>query len=162
MSTEPETLTLAQVARRAVDVVDHEVADDALTSFLARFEDRDEPVTAVEQPDELFAEAAGSIDPDDPALQMAAAVAGYLSFKRDQLDAQPEDLLRRAAEAEFDGSPPPEVAGWLSERLCRCRGCRARRAGRRTRSRRASRRCARAGAPSRPARARRARSAAAS
>ena len=117
MPTEPETLTLSEVARRAVDVVDHEASDDALTSFLERFEDRDEPVTAVEQPDELFAEAAGSIDPDDPALQMAAAVAGYLSFKRDQVEAQPEDLLRRAAEAEFEGHPPPEVASWLSERL---------------------------------------------
>ena len=117
MPTEPKTLTLSEVARRAVDVVDHEASDDALTSFLERFEDRDEPVTAVEQPDELFAEAAGSIDPDDPALQMAAAVAGYLSFKRDQVEAQPEDLLRRAAEAEFDGHPPPEVASWLSERL---------------------------------------------
>ena len=89
MSTEPETLTLAQAARRAVDVVDHEAADDALSSFLVWFEDRDEPVTSVEQPDVLFAEAAGSIDPDDPALQMAAAVAGYLSFKRDQVDAPP-------------------------------------------------------------------------
>ena len=117
MPTDPETLTLSEVARRAVDVVDHEASDDALTSFLERFEDRDEPVTAVEQPDELFAEAAGSIDPDDPALQMAAAVAGYLSFKRDQVEAQPEDLLRRAAEAEFDGHPPPEVTSWLSERL---------------------------------------------
>src|SRR5947208_8534979 len=117
MPTEPETLTLSEAARRAVDVVDHEVRDDALSDFLARFQDRDEPVTAVEQPDELFAEAAGAIDPDDPALQMAAAVAGYLSFRRDQLDVQPEDLLRRAAEAEFEGSPPPEVAGWLSERL---------------------------------------------
>jgi hypothetical protein len=117
MSTEPETLTLAQAARRAVDVVDHEAADDALSSFLARFEDRDEPVTAVEQPDELFSEAAGSIDPDDPALQMAAAVAGYLSFKRDEFGAQPEDLLRRAAEAEYDGHPPEPVAAWLSARL---------------------------------------------
>jgi hypothetical protein len=117
MPTEPETLTLAEVARRAVDVVDHEAADDALTSFLERFEDRDEPVTAFEQPDELFAEAAGAIDPEDPALQMAAAVAGYLSFKRDQVGAQPEDLLRRAADAEFEGSPPPAVESWLSERL---------------------------------------------
>jgi hypothetical protein len=117
MPTEPETLTLADAARRAVDVVDHEAADDALSSFLARFEDRDEPVTAVEQPDELFAEAAGSIDPDDPALQMAAAVAGYLSFKRDQIEADPEDLLRRAADAEFEGSPPPAVAEWLRGRL---------------------------------------------
>jgi hypothetical protein len=117
MPTEPEILTLAQAARRAVDVVDHEVTDEALTDFLSRFEDRDEPVTAFEQPDELFAEAAGSIDPDDPVLAMAAAVAGYISFKRDQVDAQPEDLLRRAAEAEFDGTPPPEVAAWLSGRL---------------------------------------------
>jgi hypothetical protein len=117
MSTEPETLTLAQAARRAVDVVDHDGADDALSSFLARFEDRDEPVTAIEQPDELFSEAAGSIDPDDPALQMAAAVAGYLSFKRDEFGAQPEDLLRRAAEAEYDGHPPEPVAAWLSARL---------------------------------------------
>ncbi|TML08529.1 MAG: hypothetical protein E6G41_02020 [Actinobacteria bacterium] len=117
MPTEPETLTLSEAARRAVDVVDHEASDDALSDFLDRFQDRDEPVTAVEQPDELFAEAAGSIDPDDPALQMAAAVAGYLSFKRDQVEAQPEDLLRRAAEAEFDGHPPPEVERWLSQRL---------------------------------------------
>src|SRR5436190_17557143 len=117
MPTEPETLTLSEVARRAVDVVDHEVRDDALSDFLARFEDRDEPVTAIEQPDELFAETAGSIDPDDPALQMAAAVAAYLSFRRDELDEPADELLQRAADAEYEGSPPPEVAGWLSQRL---------------------------------------------
>jgi len=48
MPTEPGTLTLLEAARRAVDVVDHEASDDALSAFLARFEDRDEPVTAPE------------------------------------------------------------------------------------------------------------------
>src|SRR4051794_35256393 len=117
MPPEPAPLPPAEGPRRAVAVVAQEASDEALPRFLGRFGGREEPVTAVEQPDELFAEAAGSIDPDDPALQMAAAVAGYLSFKRDQIEAQPEDLLRRAAEAEFDGHPPPEVASWLSERL---------------------------------------------
>ena len=117
MPTEPETLTLFEAARRAVDVVDPTDANDALASFEARFQDRDEPVTAIEQPDELFAEAAGSIDPDDPALQMAAAVAGYLSFRRDEVDQPPEELLQRAAKAEYHGAPPPEIERWLSERL---------------------------------------------
>jgi len=48
---------------------------------------------------------------------MAAAVAGYLSFRRDEVDEPADELLRRAAAAEYDGSPPPEVAGWLSRRL---------------------------------------------
>ena len=117
MPTEPEILTLSQAARRAVDVVDPDEHNDALASFEARFVDRDEPVTAVEQPDVLFAEASGAIDPDDPALQMAAAVAGYLSFRRDEVDQPAQELLRRAAQAEFDGAPPPEVSAWLSGRL---------------------------------------------
>src|SRR4051794_41942274 len=105
MPTEPETLTLSEVARRAVDVVDHEAADDALTSFLERFEDRDEPVTAVEQPDELFSEAAGSIDPDDPALQMAAAGGGCPGFQRRGFGARPGGRVRPPAGGGCGGAP---------------------------------------------------------
>jgi hypothetical protein len=117
MPTEPEILTLSKAARRAVDVVDPEATNDAIASFEERFVDRDEPVTAFEHPDELFAEEAGRIDPDDPALQMTAAVAAYLSYRRDEVDQPPEELLRRAAAAEYDGSPPPEIQQWLSGRV---------------------------------------------
>jgi hypothetical protein len=46
---------------------------------------------------------------------MATAVATYLAFRRDQLDGDPEDLLRQASRAEFNGNPPPAVANWLDE-----------------------------------------------
>ena len=64
-----------------------------------------------------MAEAAGALDPeaDNPALQMAAAVATYLSFRRDEADEGPEELLRLASRAEFNGNPPAAVANWLEE-----------------------------------------------
>jgi hypothetical protein len=46
---------------------------------------------------------------------MAIAVATYLAFRRDELDEDPTDLLRLAARAEFDGSPPDNVRAWLAE-----------------------------------------------
>jgi hypothetical protein len=48
---------------------------------------------------------------------MTAAVAAYLSYRRDEVDQPPEELLRRAAAAEYDGSPPPEIQQWLSGRV---------------------------------------------
>ena len=46
---------------------------------------------------------------------MAAAVATYLSFRRDEADEDAEELLRLAARAEFNGNPPAAVATWLEE-----------------------------------------------
>ena len=68
--------------------------------------------------EELAAEEARRQDPDglDPALTMAAAVTTYLAFRRDELHADDERLLRLAARSEFDGQPPPEVADWLNAR----------------------------------------------
>jgi hypothetical protein len=46
---------------------------------------------------------------------MAVAVATYLAFRRDEIDDNPEDLLRLAARAEYDGNPPDNVRAWLAE-----------------------------------------------
>jgi hypothetical protein len=118
MPTEPSVPTLSQVVRRAVEVCDPEGAGGELERYLLVFEDRDEPITAI---DDLAAEAfgaarEGAVEPIDPAVTMAAAVTTYLGFRRDELQEADEDILRLAARSEFDGNPPPDVAEWLSER----------------------------------------------
>src|SRR3954454_13510434 len=117
MPTEPAPLTLSQVVRRAVEVCDPAGTDPDLADFFLRFEDADEPVSAIEDVEQRMAEAAGALDPEGevPSLQMAAAVATYLAFPRAELDEDPEELLRLAARAEFNGSPPAAVANWLEE-----------------------------------------------
>jgi hypothetical protein len=117
MPTEPAPLTLSQAVHRAVEVCDPAGTDADLADFLVRFEDADEPVAAIEDIEQRLAEAAGALDPegDSPALQMAAAVATYLGFRRDEFDEEPDELLRLAARAEFNGNPPAAVANWLEE-----------------------------------------------
>jgi hypothetical protein len=117
MPTEPAPLTLSDAARKAVDVCSLSGDSEQLDEFLERFEDADEPISAIGNIDDLIAEAIGVIaggDPE-PALQMAGAVVVYLAFRRDEIRAEPEELLRLAARSEFDGHPPPEVAGWLED-----------------------------------------------
>ena len=117
MPTEPDPITLSQVVHRAVEVCDPSGTDADLADLFIRFEDADEPVTGVEDIEQRMAEAAGALDPggDIPSVQMAAAVATYLAFRRDQLDDDPDEILRLAARAEFNGNPPPAVANWLDE-----------------------------------------------
>jgi hypothetical protein len=52
----------------------------------------------------------------DPALVMAAAVATYLAYRRDEIDDDPDDLLRLAARAEFGRHIPQDVLDWLAAR----------------------------------------------
>ena len=47
---------------------------------------------------------------------MAQALVLYLGHRLDEIDDDPEDLLRLAARAEFEGDPPAPVVDWLSER----------------------------------------------
>jgi hypothetical protein len=116
MPTEPEPVTLAQVVHQAVEVVDPDGADPDVADLLARFEDADEPVTAVGDVEQRVAEGAGAIDPQEESgpVQVAAAVATYLAFRRDELADDPDDIVRLAVRAEYDGSPPEPVADWLA------------------------------------------------
>ena len=117
MAAEPQPVTVAKIIHRAVEVTDPEGANDALADLLERFEDDDEPVTAVEDFEEAVSVGVNSVgDPEiDPELAMAQAVAVYLAHRRDELSEDPVELLRLAARAEFDGHPPHAVQQWLRE-----------------------------------------------
>lgn len=114
MGTEPQTISVADVVRRAVDACD--ANDEALVDLLERFEDADEPVTVVDDIERRLTEADGGDDLAHPAVTMAIATAVYLAHRRDMVDASDEDLLRTAARSEWDGNPPESVASWLADR----------------------------------------------
>jgi hypothetical protein len=118
MGTEPQPVTLFEVARRAVEICDPDDRDDRLGDLLMQFEDDDEPVSAVENIEERLAFAVEGVDVeiDDPAVSMAAATILYLAHRRDELHDQPEKILRLAARAEWKGDPPEAVVEWLADR----------------------------------------------
>ena len=109
-------MTLAQVVHRATEVVDPEGADDGVVDLLLRFEDADEPVSAVADVELRIAEGAGAVDPQEESgpVQVARAVATYLAFRRDAVTEDPDELVRLAVRAEYDGPPPAPVAEWLA------------------------------------------------
>ncbi|MCW3034600.1 MAG: hypothetical protein QOK19_1221 [Solirubrobacteraceae bacterium] len=116
MPTEPPPLTVARAVHRAVEVCEIGELDEPLEELLLRFEDDDEPIHAVENIELRIDESLGAIDPDweqSGSLSMARSVVVYLAYRRDEIDADAEELLRLAARAEFAGHPPPPVAQWL-------------------------------------------------
>lgn len=118
MHAQPEPVTVAEVVRRAVEICDPDGESASLDSLLTRFEDDDEPIAAV---GENIAERLAGVVPDalddvDPALAMARAVIVYLAHRRDEVSADPTEVMRLAARAEFHGRPPAPVAEWLGAR----------------------------------------------
>lgn len=118
MPTEPPPVTLSQVVRRAVEIVDPDDDDQVVGEFELAFEDADEPVSGV---DDVAARVATVLSELDPAvtngsLSMAGAITVYLSFRRDELDADDEELIRLATRAEWEGTPPGPVEDWLAAR----------------------------------------------
>ena len=111
------TPTVAEVVRRAVAVCDPDGADELIVDFLLAFEDRDEPVTALDERERTFFEAAERIAGVLPSagVAMTAAVATYLAFRRDGIGDQDDDLLRLAARAEYGDDPPQEIVTWLQD-----------------------------------------------
>jgi hypothetical protein len=118
MAREPDPVTLAEIARRAAEVVDPADDDPDAADLLAQLEDADEPVTGVlGELDERVAEAVGRVDPDGtlPQVQMMGAVIVYLGHRRDEVDDVEADVLRLAARSYYEGDPPPEIEAWLSD-----------------------------------------------
>src|SRR5256885_16525146 len=103
MPTEPEPVTLFQVVHRAATVVDPDGVDPDVTDFLTRYEDADEPVTAVVDVELRLAEAARALDPQEESgpLQVAGAGATHPAHPRDELPDDPHENGRPALPAEF-------------------------------------------------------------
>ena len=111
------TPTVSEVVRRAVSLCDPDGDDELLADFQLVHEDRDEPVTALDERERSFFEAAERVQGSmlAPQLQIAAAVATYLAFRRDELGDNDPDLLRLATRAAFGDDPPDEIATWLRD-----------------------------------------------
>jgi hypothetical protein len=113
MPTDRSLITVSDLVRRAVAIVDPQGEDPAVVELADRHGDDDEPVRGVL--DQLEERLAWGAD-EDPPVVMAQALVLYLGHRPDELEDDPDDLLRLAARAEFDGSPPERVVEWLRER----------------------------------------------
>ena len=104
------------IVHRAVETCD-DGGSDALDELRERFEDADEPISAIADIEARLDERVGprDVDDDDPAFVMACAIIVYVAYRRDELDADPTELLALAARAEFDGHPPPTLSIWLEQ-----------------------------------------------
>ena len=118
MPTEPDPITLSEIARRATEIVDPNGADDDVIHFYTQLEDDDRPITTVQNLEERLALAQEGLEDDaeNPAVDVAVATILYLAHRRDELEDDPEDVLRLTARAEWKGHPPAAVQNWLEER----------------------------------------------
>jgi hypothetical protein len=118
MPTEPDPITLSEIARRATEIVDPNGADDDVIHFYTQLEDDDRPITTVQNLEERLALAQEGLDDDaeNPAVDVAVATILDLAHRRDELEDDPEDVLRLTARAEWKGHPPAAVQNWLEER----------------------------------------------
>jgi hypothetical protein len=112
MAREPDPITLSSLVRRAAEIVDPNDEDSVVGEFELRFEDADEPVTAIENLEERIEFGAD----EDPGVVVAQAVVLYLAHRRDEVSDDDDDLISLAVRAEFEGNPPQSVLDWLSER----------------------------------------------
>jgi hypothetical protein len=112
MATDRTTITLSELVRRATTIVDADGVDDAVTEFATRYEDDDVPVRGIlESLEERIAWGAD----EDPPIVMAQAVTLYLAHRLDEVEDDPDEILRLAARSEFDGAPPEPVKAWLAD-----------------------------------------------
>jgi hypothetical protein len=113
MQTDRSLISLADLVRHAQAIVDPAGEDAAVTEFVLRHEDADEPVRG--QLDGLDERLLWGAD-EDPPIVMAQALVLYLAHRLDEVDDDAEEQLRLAARAELDSPPPAPIAAWLKER----------------------------------------------
>jgi hypothetical protein len=118
MPTDPTPVMLSQVVRRACEVVDPDDTDPVVGEFERIFEDADEPVSALPDLESRMANVLQTLDPAvaSGTLSMLGALTTYLAYRRDELGADDETLLRLAARAEWNGEPPQAARDWLDAR----------------------------------------------
>ena len=118
MPTEPDPITLSEIARRATEIVDPGGADDQVVRVYTQLEDDDRPITSIQNLEEHLAhvEEGADIAGDNPGVAVTIAVILYLAHRRDELEDDAEDVLRLAARSEWAGQPPAAVQNWLDER----------------------------------------------
>ena len=110
MPVDRTTITVSELVRRAAAIADPNGDDDAVTEFAGRYEDDDAPVRGVlEGLEERLAWGAD----EDPPVVMAQAVTLYLAHRLDEVEDDPDEILRLSARSEFDGKPPQPVEDWL-------------------------------------------------
>jgi len=116
--TNPRPVSLFDVVKRAAQVVDPDDDDPAVGDFELAFEDADDPVSALDDVEALVATVLSELDPAvaNGSLAMAGAITIYLSYRRDELHADPAELIRLAARAEWKHERPSVVQDWLDER----------------------------------------------
>jgi len=114
---DPRPVSLAEVVRRAAQIVDPDDEDAIVGDFQRAFEDDDEPVAGLDDVQERVSEVLSELDPavNNGSLSIAGAVTVYLSFRRDELREDPRELIRLAARAEWNGEPPAVVVDWLDD-----------------------------------------------
>jgi hypothetical protein len=113
MPTDRQLISLADLVRHAGAIVDPNGEDAAVAELVTRHEDADEPVRGILG--ELEERLLWGAD-EDPPIVMTQALVLYLAHRLDEIDDDPQELLRLAARAELDGRPPDRIHAWLVER----------------------------------------------
>ena len=93
MPTDPDTITLSEIVRRAAAIVDPPGEDAAVEEFAVRYEDADQPVRGML--DGLQERILWGADEDAPIV-MAQAVTLYLAHRPEDLENTPEHILLHA------------------------------------------------------------------
>jgi hypothetical protein len=118
MPRDADPLSLAELIRRSIEVADPTVSDERLGDLAEQFEDDDEPVSTVDQLDEVLAEAELDVDAegDDPSVALTIAVARYLAHHRGAVDEDDEGLVEQAVRWQWHDHPPEPVSDLLAGR----------------------------------------------